>query len=69
MYIEKGVYIYGMEKTPRTRSNIHLSKQEKEIGRRIAREKFGTDDWSKGARYALHIQDGKDENEAKEAAK
>ena len=58
-----------MKNTHRTRSNLHLSEQEKEIGRRIAREKFGTDDWSKGTRYALHAQDGKDENEAKEAAR
>ena len=70
MYIEKGVYIYGMEKTPRTRSNLHLSDKEKELARQVSRAIYGVDDWSKGVRYLLHERVAKlPANEAKEAAR
>ena len=59
-----------METTQRTRSNLHLSKQEKELARQVSRTIYGVDEWSIGIRYLLHEQVAKlPVNEAKEAAR
>ena len=72
-----GVYVVSkwcvylcMEKTQRTRSNLHLSEQEKELARQVSRAVYGVDEWSIGLRYLLHEHVAKlPANEAKEAAK
>lgn len=59
-----------MKKTHRDRSNIHLSKQEKDLARQVARAVTGADEVAVGVRYLLHSQVAKlPEQQAREAAR
>lgn len=64
------IYKKSKMKTPRDRSNIHLSKEEKDLARQVARAVTGADEVAVGIRYLLHSQVAKlPEQQAREAAR